>query len=175
VIDTCRRVLPKDTVATCDTGAHRILLAQMWRTYAPKMLLQSTGLCTMGCALPLALGAQLAEPERPVVAFTGDAGLLMVAGELSTAAELASRLIVVVFVDASLALIELKQRQRQMTNAGVDFGAHDFAAIGRAFGGIGHTVTSRTELEAALDDALNAETFTVIAAVIERGSYDGRI
>ncbi|MGF1593527.1 MAG: thiamine pyrophosphate-binding protein [Kiloniellaceae bacterium] len=175
VIDTCRRVLPKETVATCDTGAHRILLAQMWKTYEPRSLLQSTGLCTMGCALPLALGAQLAEPERPVVAFTGDAGLLMVAGELSTAAELSSRLIVVVFVDASLALIDLKQRQRQMKNAGVDFAAHDFAAIARAFGGVGHTVTSRTELETALDDALTAEAFTVIAAVIERGSYQGRI
>jgi acetolactate synthase-1/2/3 large subunit len=110
-----------------------------------------------------------------VVAFTGDAGLLMVAGELSTAAELGSRIIVVVFVDASLALIDLKQRQRQMANAGVDFARHDFAAIGRAFGGLGHTVTSRAELHAALDDALNAETFTVIAAVIERGNYDGRI
>jgi acetolactate synthase I/II/III large subunit len=174
VIDTCRRVLPKETVATCDTGAHRILLAQMWETYEPRSLLQSTGLCTMGCALPLALGAQLADPERPVVAFTGDGGLLMVAGELSTAAELGSRVIFVVFVDASLALIELKQRQRQMKNAAVDFGSHDFAAIGRAFGGLGHTVTSRAELETALDDALNAETFTVIAAVIERGSYDGR-
>jgi acetolactate synthase-1/2/3 large subunit len=175
VIDTCRRVLPKETVATCDTGAHRILLAQMWPAYEPRTLLQSTGLCTMGCALPLALGAQLAEPDRPVVAFTGDGGLLMVAGELSTAAELGSRIIVVVFVDASLALIELKQRQRQMANAGVDFGRHDFAAIGRAFGGLGHTVTNRAELEEALDDALGAETFTVIAAIIERGSYDGRI
>jgi acetolactate synthase-1/2/3 large subunit len=99
----------------------------------------------------------------------------MVAGELSTAAELGSRIIVVVFVDASLALIELKQRQRQMRNAGVDFARHDFAAVARAFGGIGHTVTSRTELQGALDDVLNAETFTVIAAIIERGSYDGRI
>jgi len=175
VIDVCRKALPPETVATVDAGAHRILLSQMWRAYEPRSLLQSTAFCTMGGALPLALGAQLAEPERPVVAFTGDAGLLMVAGELSTAAELGSRIIVVVFVDASLALIDLKQRQRQMTNAGVDFARHDFAAIGRAFGGLGHTVTSRAELQAALDDALNAETFTVIAAVIERGSYDGRI
>ena len=152
----CRRLLPKETVATCDTGAHRILLAQMWQSYGPRTLLQSTGLCTMGCALPLALGAQLAEPERPVVAFAGDGGLLMVAGELSTAAELGSRVIVVVFVDASLALIELKQRQRQLGNAGVDFARHDFAAVARAFGGVGHTVTNRAELEAALDDALNA-------------------
>jgi acetolactate synthase-1/2/3 large subunit len=174
VIDTCRKVLPKETLATCDTGAHRILLAQMWQSYEPKTLLQSTGLCTMGCALPLALGAQLAEPERPVVCFTGDGGLLMVAGELSTAAELGSRVIVVVFVDASLALIELKQRQRQMKNAGVDFGRHDFAALGRAFGGRGETVTSRAELEAALREALKAEGFTVIAAMIGGASYDGR-
>lgn len=174
VIDTCRKALPPETVVTCDTGAHRILFAQMWQSTEPRTVLQSTGLCTMGCALPLALGAQLAEPERPVVAFTGDAGLLMVLGELSTAAELGSRITVVVFVDASLALIELKQRQRQMKNAGVDFARHDFAAAARAFGGLGHTVTSRDELEAALDDALTAETFTVIAAVIERGSYDGK-
>src|SRR3546814_4609929 len=81
----------------------------------------------------------------------------MVAGELSTAAELGSKVIVVVFVDASLALIDLKQRQRQMKNAGVDFARHDFAALARAFGGVGHSVTSRAELEAALADALNAE------------------
>src|SRR3546814_4934437 len=147
----------------------------MWEATEPRTVLQSTGLCTMGCALPLAIGAQLAGPERPVVAFTGDGGLLMVAGELSTAAELGSRIIVVVFVDASLGLIELKQRQRQMKNAGVDFARHDFAGLARAFGGVGHTVTTRAELESALDDALTAETFTVIAAVIDRGSYDGRI
>lgn len=174
VIDVCRQGLPKETVATCDTGAHRILFAQMWRAYEPRTVLQSTALCTMGCALPLALGAQLAEPERPVVCFTGDAGLLMVAGELSTAAELGSKVIFVVFVDASLALIELKQRQRQMANAAVDFGSHDFAAIGRAFGGDGYTVTNRMELQAALNKALAAETFTVIGAAIDRGSYDGR-
>src|SRR3546814_12470419 len=91
VIDTCRRLLPKETVATCDTGAHRILFAQMWESCEPRTVLQSTGLCTMGCALPLALGAQLAGPERPVVAFTGDAGPLMVAGELPTPAEARKR------------------------------------------------------------------------------------
>lgn len=175
VMDVCRKVLPRETVATVDSGAHRILLSQMWECYEARGLLQSTGLCTMGCALPLAVGVKLAQPSRPVVAFTGDAGLLMVAGDLATAAELKTNCIFVVFVDASLALIELKQRGRQMKNAGVDFAEHDFAAIGRAFGGAGATVTSREELEAALKDAQAAETFTVIAAVVDRRSYDGRI
>ncbi|MCV3272259.1 thiamine pyrophosphate-binding protein [Roseobacter sinensis] len=175
IMDTCRKVLPRDTLATVDSGAHRILLSQMWACYEPRGLTQSTALCTMGCAIPLAMGTKLASPERPVVGFCGDAGFLMVAGELSTAAELGLTPIIVVFVDASLALIELKQRSRQMKNRGVDFAKHDFAAIGKAFGGAGHTVTSRAELEAALKSALTADTFTVIAAVIDRGAYDGRI
>jgi acetolactate synthase-1/2/3 large subunit len=175
VIAEARTVLPKGTRATVDSGAHRILLSQMWDCETPKALTQSSGLCTMGCAVPLAIGAKLAAPDRPVVAFSGDAGFLMVAGELATAAELRVPVIFVVFVDASLALIELKQRQRQMANRGVDFARHDFAAMGRAFGGHGARVTSRAELRAALQEALAADRFTVIAAEIEREGYDGRI
>ena len=175
VIDTCRITLPRDTIASADSGAHRILLSQMWACYTARGLIQSSALCTMGCAVPLAMGAKLAAPEKPVVSFSGDAGFLMVAGELATAAELNLKTIFVVFVDASLALIELKQRSRQLRNAGVDFASHDFAAIGRAFGGAGADVTNRKDLEQALKDALVADTFTVIAAHIERGAYDGRI
>ncbi len=175
VIDQCRRDLPEDTIATADSGAHRILLSQMWTCHAPKGLLQSSALCTMGCAIPLAMGAKYADPSRTVVSFSGDAGFLMVAGELSTAAEHGLNTIFVVFVDASLALIELKQRQRQMANRGVDFGRHDFAAMGQAFGGNGVTVSNRAELSAALTAAQEADTFTVIAAVIDRQGYDGRI
>lgn len=175
IIDTCRRALPGTTIATVDSGAHRILLSQLWTCPAPRGLLQSTGLCTMGCAIPLAAGAKLAAPDRPVVAFTGDAGFLMVAGELATLAELALPVIIVVFVDASLALIEKKQRERQLPNAGVDFGIHDYAAIGQAFGGHGVTVTDRAALAGALAEAQQADRFTVIAAPIERGAYDGRI
>ena len=115
------------------------------------------------------------EPERCVISFSGDAGFLMVAGELATAKELGLRTIFLVFVDRSLALIEKKQRERQLPNQGVDFDQHDFAALGRAFGGQGHDVRTREELQSALASAQNADTFTVIAAHIERGAYDGRI
>ena len=105
----------------------------------------------------------------------GDAGFLMVAGELSSAAALGLPVVFVVFVDRSLALIELKQRQRQMKNVGVDFGATDHAAVARAFGGNGVQVHDRDGLRTALKDALNAKTFTLIAAKIDRKAYDGRI
>lgn len=175
VIDTCRKVLPRDTIASVDSGAHRILLSQMWECYAPRALMQSSALCTMGCAVPMAIGAKIATPDRPVVSFSGDAGFLMVAGELATAAELEIAPIFVVFVDASLALIEKKQRERQLKNTGVDFAQHNFAAMGVAFGGAGVTVRSRNALKTALTTAMAAETFTVIAAIIDQGAYDGRI
>ncbi|MGB3245171.1 MAG: thiamine pyrophosphate-binding protein [Sulfitobacter sp.] len=175
IIDTCRTVMPRNTLASVDSGAHRIILSQMWQCFAPRELMQSSALCTMGCAIPMAIGAKLASPDRPVIAFTGDAGFLMVAGELATATELKLSPIIVVFVDASLALIEKKQRERQLPNHGVDFARHDFAAMGAAFGGTGVTVETRAELTKALQDAQTAHTFTVIAALIEREAYDGRI
>ncbi len=175
VIAEARDVLPPNTLASADSGAHRILLSQMWSCHEPRALIQSSGLCTMGCAVPMAIGRKLAQPDRPVISFSGDAGFLMVAGELASAVEFAVAPIFLVFVDASLALIELKQRQRQLTNAGVDFAEHDFAAMGRAFGGNGFTATNRAELRAALTEAQASDKFSVIAAVIERGGYDGRI
>jgi acetolactate synthase-1/2/3 large subunit len=175
VIDECRKSLPRSALATADSGAHRILLSQMWNCYEPRGLIQSSALCTMGCAVPMAIGEKLASPDRQVISFSGDAGMLMVNGELSTSQELGGNPIFLVFVDASLSLIELKQRGRQMTNAGVDFGLHDFEAIGKAFGGHGVTVKDRASLQKALKDAQSASKFTVIAAVIDRNAYDGLI
>lgn len=175
VIAECRAAMPEGTIATADSGAHRILLSQIWACDAPRGLLQSSALCTMGCALPLAMGAKFAAPDRQVISFSGDAGTLMCAGELATAAELGGNPIFVVFVDAELALIELKQRGRQMAKHGVAFGRHDFAALGRSLGGQGFRVTNRSELREALDAAKASDTFTVIAAEIEARAYDGKI
>ena len=175
VIEEVRAALPRDALATVDSGAHRILLSQIYDCFEPDGLTQSTGLCTMGCALPLALGAKLADPERPVVAFTGDAGLLMVLGELATLAELALPVVVVVFVDANLALIDLKQQRMQLPNLGVHLDGVNFTAIAEAFGGLGLEASSRPELKSALDQALGAKRFSIISCHIERQTYEGRL
>ena len=174
IVDEVRRVLPADGIATVDSGAHRILLSQVWRCPRAHTLLQSTGLCTMGCALPLAIGAKLAAPDKPVVAFTGDAGLEMVLGELATLRDFKLPVVIVVFVDASLALIELKQRRGGRPNLGVDFGATDFPAVAEALGGRGIAVDNRADLKRAVAEGLTGDTFTLIAAKIGRHAYDGR-
>jgi acetolactate synthase-1/2/3 large subunit len=175
IVDVARRVLPDNTVASVDSGAHRILLSQTWQCYEPRSLMQSSGLCTMGCSLPLGIGAKLAEPSRTVAVFTGDACLEMTLGELATARDAATPVIVFVFADESLSLIEIKQRANKQPNLGVDFDSTDFAKVGRAMGGLGFDVSSRKELEAAIRESLAASVFTVISCRIPRKAYDGRI
>ncbi len=174
VIDTVRQTFPRDGVVTVDTGAHRILISQQWESYAPRTLLQSTGLCTMGVALPIAIGHTVADPSRPVLAFTGDAGMEMILGELATARDLAVPVIVVVFVDEQLALIEIKQRRDGHDNLGVNFGGTNFAAVAEAMGGTGVVASNRGALGDAVTAALGRDGFTLIACPIGREPYDGR-
>ncbi|MEC8980682.1 MAG: thiamine pyrophosphate-dependent enzyme [SAR324 cluster bacterium] len=174
VIDVMRKALPRNGVATADSGAHRILLSQMWECYEARGLLQSTALCTMGCAVPLAIGFGLAKPERPIVAFVGDAGMEMVLGELATLRDLKLPVVIIVFVDESLALIELKQRNSGLPNLGVDFGATDFPAVAEALGGIGRWVSNPDELREGLEGAFERQTFTLLACKIGEKVYDKR-
>jgi acetolactate synthase I/II/III large subunit len=147
----------------------------MWESHFPRAMLQSSALCTMGCALPLGMGHRLADPSRPVVVFVGDAGLEMGLGELATLRDLGLPVIVCVLVDESLALIELKQRATQRPNSAVDFGGSDFPAVARALGGHGVWIDDAETLKREATAALLRETFTLLACRIGRRAYDGLI
>ena len=175
ICDELRRTLRDDALVSVDTGAHRILLNCMWKCRQPHTLIQSSAFGSMGCGLPLAIGAKLSDPDRDVVAVTGDAGLEMILGELATLRDRKLTVVVVVFVDASLTLIEMKQRASGMDNLGVDFERTDFAAVARALGGNGVNVDNRADLATAVRDGLAADRYTVIAAHIARNAYDGKI
>lgn len=172
VFETLLQVAPAGTVATADSGAHRILLSQIWSCDGPRRLLQSSGLCTMGCALPLATGAALGS-GRPTLCFVGDAGLEMVLGELATLRDLGLPVIVVALVDKTLGLIALKQRQLGLARAGVDIGETDFAAVARAMGGHGATIDDRDRLAREAQAAFRRDGFTLLACRIDADSYEG--
>lgn len=175
VFHALREVLPAETVATADSGAHRILVSQIWETPLSRGMLQSSALCTMACALPLGMGHKLAEKDRPVVVFVGDAGLEMGLGELATLRDLGLPVIVCVLVDESLALIELKQRNTQRPNLGVDFGGTDFPSLARVYGGDGIWIDDVETLKREAEEALSRDTFTILACRIGRRAYDGKI
>lgn len=169
-----REALPPETVASADSGAHRILLSQVWRCPGPRRLIQSTALCTMGCSVALAAGHKQAAPEIPVVAFVGDAGLEMTLGDLATLRDLRLAVPVVVLIDESLALIEMKQRGVQLQNVGVDFPGTDFVALAAAMGGHGVWIDDTETLAREARAALDRPTFTLLCVRIGRRAYDGK-
>ena len=173
VFATLNASLPENSVVTADAGAHRILVSQMWQCRHPHSFLQSTALCTMGCAVPLAAGYKLASRQTPVCAFVGDAGLEMGLGELATIRELKLPLIICVLVDGSLSLIELKQRSSQRKNVGVDFTGTDFVGVANAMGGHGVWIDDAESLRQEAAKALQRDTYTLLACRIGRRSYDG--
>lgn len=154
-----------------DAGAHMLPATMLWPAREPNQLLISNGLSTMGFALPAAIGAALVDRSRPVVALTGDGGLLMCLGELSTAARLNLRTIVIVFNDASLSLIEIKQQARRLEPNGVALGAIDWRAIAEGFGVKAWAASNESELEHALGSARECDGPSLIEAKIDRSNY----
>ncbi|HVH58545.1 MAG TPA: thiamine pyrophosphate-binding protein [Vicinamibacterales bacterium] len=156
---------------TVDAGAHMFPATMLWPVSCPNGMLLSNGLSTMGFALPAAIGAALLDRDRPVIALTGDGGLLMCAGELLTAAREKLRIITIVFSDASLSLIEIKQQARGLEPAGVALGAIDWQALAGSFGVRSWTATTEAELDRAAGEALACDGPTLIEAKIDRSNY----
>lgn len=168
---TLREVFPRDTIATIDTGSHRILINHVWQSYEPRRLLQSNGLGSMGYALPAAIAAKLLFPKRPVLAMMGEAGLDMVIGEMALLDEHKLPIVMVVFRDDTLSLIKLKQERMKLPGTGVATGSPDYALLAKAYGGNGVVVQSVVELRKAAQAALESPRFTLIEARINPAEY----
>jgi acetolactate synthase-1/2/3 large subunit len=165
------KLAPSAGRVTIDAGAHMFPATVLWPVREPSGMLISNGLSTMGFALPAAIGAALLDRDRPVVALTGDGGLLMCAGELLTAVREKVRVITIVFNDASLSLIEIKQQARELPPSGVALGAVDWVALAGSVGMPGWTARDEGELRRAIDCAVAHDGPTLIDAKIDRSNY----
>jgi acetolactate synthase-1/2/3 large subunit len=172
VVTTVRAHTPPETVATVDAGAHMLVAMPLWEVDEPHRLLISSGLATMGYALPAAIAAALCRPGVPVVAFTGDGGLGMTLMEIETAVSLQLRAVVVVFNDATLSLIKIKQRPAGHGGPeAVGYRPASFAAVATALGAAGAAVSDPAGLASELTAALNRDGPTVIDASIDPATY----
>jgi acetolactate synthase-1/2/3 large subunit len=142
-----------DVLATIDAGAHMLVAMPLWQTDEPDSVLISNGLATMGFAVPAAIAMSLARPGRRVACFVGDGGLGIVLSELETLARLRLNVTVVVFNDATLTLIKLKQDEDDTASAAVTYKAIDFAAIAAAMQVPGRVAVDLDSLRAALASA----------------------
>ncbi len=175
VVAAAAALAPEGARATVDAGAHMFSIMALWPARAPYDVLKSTGLSTMGFALPAAIAAALVEPARPVVAFTGDGGLMMCLAELSTAARLGCNLTVVVLNDAALALIDIKQQRQQPPPSGVRTPAADFAGAARGLGCRAWAVGPDDALEPALREAFAHPGPGLVDVTIDPSGYGAQL
>ncbi len=171
LVEVARDVLPRDTVASCDAGASRLLVVQKWRSYGPREFLTSNGLATMGYAIPGGMAAKLAHPNRPVVCFTGDGGFLMAVAELHTAVREHLPIIVVIFDDQEIGLIRVKQEVKGIVPFGIGLGGIDWEKIAAGVGADGITVESEAALADAISAAIKSTRPVVIGARIDKSGY----
>jgi acetolactate synthase-1/2/3 large subunit len=174
VVDAVRAAMPRETVATCDVGSHKMLIGQGWTTYAPRTTLMSNGLSSMGFGVPAAIAASLTDPTRPVVALVGDGGFAMAATEIRLAAARNLPLVIVVFADGSLNRIELKQMARGYMSTATRIEDTDLVGVAEAMSCDGVRVDSAAGLERALSDVGSLSRPLIVEARIDPSQYESQ-
>jgi acetolactate synthase I/II/III large subunit len=167
VIADLRRAMAHDDVLVSDVGAHKLWIARLFQAERPNTCIISNGFAAMGIALPGAIAAKLALPERRVVAVSGDGGFLMNSQELETAVRLGVAITVLVLRDGKYGVIQHHMDTRLGRHFGVDFGNPDLVAYAESFGMRAYRIERADELLPALRSSLESDAPSLIDCPID--------
>jgi thiamine pyrophosphate-dependent acetolactate synthase large subunit-like protein len=166
---TMRAALPQNGVMVVDAGNAGKHVRPLYDTFEPGTFMSIDDWASVGGSFPIAMGAKVAQPQRPVMVTVGDMGMMCNIGELETAVRENIPVVCVVFNDNGLA----NERAYQNELYGgrffaVDYGHVDFAALARNFGAHGERVEEPGDLEPALRRALDSNRPAVVDVLIDR-------
>ncbi len=155
VISDIRKAMGPSDIALSDVGAHKMWMSRYFQCYEPNTCLISNGFCTMGFALPGAIGAKYAHPESKVVAVCGDAGFLMNVQDLETAVRMKIPFVCIVWLDGEYGLIKWKQQNHfDGRHSELSFTNPDMEMLAKAFGMWGKHVKNAEDFAPSLAEAL---------------------
>ena len=146
----------KDAIFTADTGMCNVWTARYIDPLGTRRLIGSLLHGSMANALPMALGAQVAYPDRQVVSVSGDGGLSMLLGELITAKMYDLPVKVVVFNNSTLGMVKLEMLVNGLPDFQTDVPDTNYAEIARAIGFHAERVEDASRLEGAYREAFAA-------------------
>ncbi len=166
-----RKVLPKDGLCVVDAGNGGKHVRSYFKSWEPGTFMCIDDWASVGGSFPIALGAKLARPERPVLCASGDMGAMCNIGELETAMRENIPVVYVVFNDEGLG----NERAFQNEHYGgrfyaVDYKNPDFGALARVFGAHGEHVTKPGELEGAIQRAFASGKPAIVDVMIDQNT-----
>ena len=163
IVQTLRASLDRDAVVTNDMTGISYQARRTFPVYAPRTFLTPFTYGTLGFALPTAIGAKIACPDRQVVALCGDGGFLFTAQELATAKQQRLSLPIILGNDNRYnAIGRAMSRESKGREIGVELDNPDFVMYAKSFGLNGIRVTTNDQLKGALENALKADLPTLI-------------
>jgi acetolactate synthase I/II/III large subunit len=156
VVATLRSRLPEDAILTNGAGNYTVWLHRLYRYRRFRSQLGPYS-GAMGYGVPAAVAAKIVHPERVVVSWNGDGCFQMNGQELGTAVQYGAHVVFIVIDNGMYGTIRMHQeRQHPGRVSGTDLINPDFAALARAYGALGETVTMTSEFAPALERALGA-------------------
>jgi acetolactate synthase I/II/III large subunit len=167
VVADTRAAMDRGDIVLGDTGAVKMWMARLYATYEPNTCLISNGLSTMAFALPGAIGAKLACPERRVLAVVGDGAFLMNSQELETAVRERIAMTVLIWQDDAYGLIGWKMQLEMGREVAVRFSNPDFVTYAESFGARGYSIKAASELLPVLKESLDYDGVSVIACPVD--------
>ncbi len=157
----------EDAIITTDSGANLTWMARNFMVNGRQRFIGSGLLMTMQCALPYAIGAKFAHPDRQVIAAIGDGSFNMTMGEFMTAVQYGLPIIVTIFDNGKLSLIKYEEEALGVPEFGVHFVNPDYVKLAEACGGFGVRVERPEDVHDAIRAAMDSGKPALIDAVVE--------
>lgn len=162
VLDAIRAALPADGMVFTDMTQIAYTGCHYYRCDAPRSWCHPNGFGTLGYAMPAAIGAKIARPERSIAALAGDGGFLFTVQDLGTAVEQRLPIPIILWNNDALGQIAGDMAARGIPDLGVKPRNPDFQALARAFGANTIRAESLGALSQAIERAASADGPTLI-------------
>jgi acetolactate synthase-1/2/3 large subunit len=153
LVDALQKAAPANCMLLVDSGAHRAFTGHYWMSSSPRSYFTSTTMAPMGWAIAAAIGAKLAQPDRPCAVITGDACMLMHGLEIHTAARYQLPIVYIVINNSAHGNVWLRLKQifgAEVANIAKLPPPHDWVSFAMALGGDGWTVDDPHSIETIL-------------------------
>ncbi len=169
VVHDLWRLTAGEAIVVTDVGQHQMWEAQYFHHEKPRSLVTSGGLGTMGFALPAAIGAKTACPEKEVWVIAGDGGFQMTASELSTIVQEGLKINIAIINNGYLGMVRQWQEFFYERNyESTPLVSPDFVKLADAHGIAGLAVRTRAEVESAVTAARTAPGAFLLNFLVEK-------